>query len=91
MTIQASTTIVTSLNLKDQIGITVEKLDNAYQINWTDFVANDWSETYATLSIAMARVAVLVSAFEMNFEYGFTNDADTFGVHAELFIATELG
>lgn len=33
-----------------------------FRIWWTDYVANDWEETYPDLSAAVARLALLIGA-----------------------------
>lgn len=41
-----------------------------------DFVANAWDETFPTLSLALARLAVLAKCAEDNWDTGFINDGD---------------
>jgi hypothetical protein len=61
-------------------------------VKWIDYVANDWSEYFGSLSLAFARVAVLSACieFEMsndeNEKLGFRNDPSVFADQAYRFI-----
>lgn len=44
-----------------------------WQLYWTDQVANDWSEEYDDLSLAMLRLAALVHSYEHDFATFFTS------------------
>lgn len=58
--------------------------DNGFWLNWNDGVANDWSEFYETLPLALARLAVLEHS--ANAEKGFADSADEFAVKANDFL-----
>lgn len=45
-----------------------------YRVTWTDFVANDWSEQYATLGGALARVALLADCGATDWRSMFLDD-----------------
>jgi hypothetical protein len=52
-------------------------------LTWTDFVANEWSETFGTLGLAMARLSVLhnavaMGAFLKDTPQDFTKNANDF-------------
>lgn len=40
--------------------IQILETDDGYRLEWTDGVANYWGESYATLSVAVGRLAVLL-------------------------------
>jgi hypothetical protein len=40
-------------------------------VNWTDYVANEWTEEYDLLSEALTRLAMLAACKEANWELGF--------------------
>jgi hypothetical protein len=51
--------------------------EDGYALSWTDYVANDWTEVYLDLPVAVARLAVLVAI-----------DQETFGPDATFFAQT---
>jgi hypothetical protein len=61
----------------------------SWSVWWSDGVANDWTEFYPTLSLALARTALLVHLSEHDFEQMFTSDADEFAGHATEFLKGE--
>jgi hypothetical protein len=71
------------------ISLTMEKQNECYVLTWTDFVINDWTETYDNLSTALARMAVLARCAEHNWEIGFTNDTKQFMYTSETFLNGE--
>ena len=38
-----------------------------YELAWTDYVANDWSETYPNLDAALSRLALLIRGADRGF------------------------
>lgn len=58
--------------------IEVDDTGDGFSVTCGDYVANEWVETYPTLSLALFRVAVLVKCGEHDFEKLFAKDADTF-------------
>lgn len=60
-----------------------------YRLEWNDGVANGWTETYPTLSLALARAAALVACEEAR-DGGdsrmFAHDAAEFALVAEAFL-----
>jgi len=66
-------------DLNNEAEITVERYGNSFIVSCGDYVANEWSEDYPTLSLALARVAVLVKCGEVGFnDSGFNNKRDEF-------------
>lgn len=56
-----------------------------YQVRWTDFVANDWVETYHDLSDALARVSALVKCGESDWGRGFSVGSEDFHKYSHEF------
>lgn len=54
------------------------RVDNKYVLTWTDFVANDWTEEYVDLSVALLRLACLARCEEDDWSPGFRDDATKF-------------
>lgn len=49
-----------------------------FTLEWTDYVANDWCEVFDTLSVALARLAVLAKCEEHDWDVFMTHDASGF-------------
>lgn len=45
---------------------------------WTDFVANEWLEHYPSVSLAIARLALLQACYESAWEKGFAQTPTEF-------------
>jgi hypothetical protein len=45
-------------------------------VNWTDYVANEWTEEYDLLSEALMRLAMLAACKESNWELGFSTSPE---------------
>lgn len=95
--VQAITSPI-EFDLAGQAGVKIDSFTNAdgeavYRLHWTDYVVNEWSEFYATLSLALARVAVLSACVEEDLKndevLSFKNDSATFAIHAYDFINKE--
>lgn len=68
----------------------VKRLDDGrYALTWSDMVVNDWTEIYPSLSIVVARLAVLIALGEEDWTSGFENDQDEFALSAEMFLSYE--
>ena len=57
--------------------------EGKFVLTWTDFVANEWSETFGSLGLAMARLSVLHNAvgrgaFMKDSPHDFTKNANVF-------------
>jgi len=62
---------------------------DGYVLWWSDGVANDWTEFYPSLSLALARLATLAAAAESDWQAGFTSGPADFAREAKkLFNAT---
>lgn len=71
---------------KYNVGVELHKADNKYSLWWTDFVANDYTETYDSLPIALAVLAVLLACGDSDWERFFKHDTQDFSVLAQDFI-----
>ena len=71
---------------KYHIGVELHENDGKYSLWWTDFVANDYTETYDSLPIALAVLAVLLACGDSNWERFFKHDNQDFSVLAQDFI-----
>jgi hypothetical protein len=77
-----------SLDLLGECGVSITEfnspnVEKSYKLTWTDYVVNEWTEYYPSLSLALARVSVLAECLEDDrvFEKGhldFTFDASRF-------------
>lgn len=86
-------------DLAGKSGIKIEPYTNAegknvYVLSWTDYVINEWHETYTTLPQALARVAVLCACLESDNEedttLGFKSDQTDFAIQAMRFINEQV-
>jgi hypothetical protein len=86
-------------DLFGQAGVTIDPFTNAegeviYRLQWNDYVVNEWNEYYATLSLALARVAVLSACIEEEVKNDttimFKSDSSTFADHAYQFINNQV-
>ena len=59
--------------------------DDSGYLWWTDFVANEWLEHYPTVSLAIARLALLQACGESAWEKGFTHTPKEFVQQYEKF------
>jgi sulfur relay (sulfurtransferase) complex TusBCD TusD component (DsrE family) len=82
--------IVAAFTLSEAAAVLIEKKDAVYVLRWNDGVVNEWSESYPSLSVALARAAVLAACGEANWERGFANDPETFSKLANLFLKSEV-
>lgn len=85
-------------DLGGETGITIDSFTNSegktiYRLSWTDYVANECNEFYATLSLALARLAVLTACIEQSTEEDVTilkNTSESFAFHAYQFINNQV-
>ena len=86
-----------TFDLGRECQITIDAFVNAenesvYRVKWIDYIANEWNEYFASISLAFARVAVLSACLEFeiandeNEKLGFRNDPSVFSDHAHRFI-----
>ena len=53
-------------------GVYYNDLNSCYVLKWSDGIANEWDEEYATLSAALSRLAALVYCGEHEWDLFFT-------------------
>jgi hypothetical protein len=58
----------------DGIGAVIVVVGSAFDLRWTDYVANEWAEPFESLSAAVARLAALIYCGEADPERMFTTD-----------------
>lgn len=46
----------------DEFEAEIKRVDESFMLWWGDYVANEWTETYDDLAVAVARLAVLIDA-----------------------------
>lgn len=74
------------LNLDDVAIRVAEQPDGTATIWWTDYVANDWAETYKDVATAMLRLAVLLACRQTDWAAGFASQQDEFAAAAHSFL-----
>lgn len=65
----------------------VDTTDTGVTVTVSDYVANVWEETYDTVALAMARVAVLIHCAENDFDLYFMHDTPEFAVFGQKFLS----
>ena len=71
---------------KYHVGVELHETDGKYSLWWTDFVANEYTETYDSLPVTLARLAVLLACGDSDWERFFKHDNKDFIVLAQDFI-----
>lgn len=69
--------------------VNVQVVDDGYELSWGDSIANEWRETYPSLALALARVAVLAHCGANDWEIGFFSGVAEFTANASSFIRDE--
>lgn len=86
-------------DLAGECGIIVDSFINSngesvYRLQTTDYVANEWNEYYASLSLALMRVATLTAIVESDKKHetslSFKNDSTLFADKAYAFIEGQV-
>jgi hypothetical protein len=90
MTISSTPTAIASFSIQGDSNVIVEQIDAVYTLRWNDGVANEWTESYPTLSVALARAATLAACGESDWEKGFANSPVDFTVNAKNFLVGEV-
>ena len=49
----------------DWVGAEIVETEG-FELRWTDYVANDWSETYPSLALAVIRLGLLIAAVDQD-------------------------
>jgi hypothetical protein len=62
----------------DTVEVFIISEGDGFNVTWGDYIANAWEEQYDSLGTALARVAVIVQASEINSNFGF-KQADVSG------------
>lgn len=77
----------------DDFGCRIIRDDAAdkFIINWTDYVANEWTEEYTKLSAALTRLAMLAACGEADWDLGFSTTPEHHEVASENFMNENLG
>lgn len=71
----------------DTVGTVIVAIGSRFDLRWTDYVANDWTEPFESLSAAVARLATLIYCLESDPERMFsTANPDQFAVTAAEFL-----
>lgn len=61
-----------------------------FLLTWTDYVANEWAETFPTLPVALTRLACLMECERRNWEAGFQATPDQFTPTASEFLTSQV-
>lgn len=59
--------------------------DDKFDLTWTDYIINVWTETFDDLSTAMLRAAALIKCGETDWDEGFKQSPEEFTNHANDF------
>lgn len=62
----------------DRFSAEVVDLDDQVELRWTDYVANEWRESYPALSVAVARFAALLHCAEHGWNREFSEPPEQF-------------
>lgn len=78
--------VVFRIDFKGEVEFAILKReDGKFDLTWTDYVINVWTETFEDLSTAMLRAAALVKCGETNWDEGFKQSPEEFTNHANDF------
>ena len=69
----------------DAKAVVSQGADNSGYLWWTDFVANEWLEHYPTVSLAIARLALLQACGESEWDKAFKHTPTEFVQQYEKF------
>lgn len=83
--------VVFRIDYKDEVEFAILKReDGKFDLTWTDYIINVWTETYEDLSTAMLRAAALVKCGETEWAEGFRQSPEEFATVAEYFFNTSI-
>jgi hypothetical protein len=68
----------------------LKREDGKFDLTWTDYIINVWTETFEDLSTAMLRAATLVKCGETNWESFFQATPEEFTKVANKFFDTTV-
>lgn len=60
--------------------------EKPFTLTWNDGVANEWTEDYDTLSLALLRLGTLMKCGESDWDEGFRFDEKEFAENAQAFL-----
>jgi sigma54-dependent transcription regulator len=85
-------TPLATINLHDVATVEIfQTIDDTYLLQWDDSVANEWKETYNTLSAALTRAATLAACGESGWDKSFTTtEPAMFEKKASYFLQNEI-
>lgn len=63
----------------------LKREDGKFDLTWTDYIINVWTETFDDLSTAMLRAAALIKCGETNWNEGFKHAPKEFASVADYF------
>lgn len=66
-------------------GAEIRYVGDGFELHWTDYVVNDWTELYPTLALACARLALLMACADTDFELFFDTHERDFVASAQQF------
>ena len=75
---------------RDEFGVVLTEYEDGHaSLQWTDFVANDWAETYTTFAEGLMRLALLDHCVKGG-KFFSTHEPKEFAVAANAFMETQL-
>lgn len=80
-----------AMHINNDVEVIVSQgADDSGYLWWTDFVANEWCEHYPTVSLAIARLALLQACGESAWEKGFAQTPTEFMNEYEKFLDSAI-
>jgi hypothetical protein len=71
--------VVFRIDFKEEVEFAILKReDGKFDLTWTDYIINVWTETFDDLSTAMLRAAALVKCGETDWNEGFIQSPEEF-------------
>ena len=67
-----------SFDIGGECFIRIEQSESGYQLSWSDYVANEWTEQFTELSLVFARISALAKCQEQNWQTGFVQSPSGF-------------
>jgi hypothetical protein len=81
--------VVLRMDLNGEVEFAILKReDGKFDLTWTDYVINVWTETYENLSTAMLRASALVKCGETGWDNFFGASPEGFAIDANDFLNT---
>jgi hypothetical protein len=70
--------------------IVVSDTGEGFTVTCGDYVANEWIETFSTLSLALLRVATVIKCGEVDWAVGCATDPIEFSIVGESFLNSQV-